>query len=505
MHDIVKEAVNNLDAAWELAKMKKTPEEIVDAVSDLSREETMQLGKNFKRFPIGCDLTEILVGACASDIKKIDLLGNCIVADMLGASIHVCAYAFADIAENYGMRGVDLVKEVRELVDVPLDIDHFGKYGPMRFPSDITRCWGQCYYEGPPFKECPRGRIHKRLLEKEKKGIKERDEWIKLASSVAINLISVQGGEAHAAPLDEAIEVAKLTKKYGRGLEAIMCVGDGYEDLIKAFEAALEIGVDVFVIEGGPFNQAKDRLDAFARAITCARILAPGKVVGTNGAYEDECRIGLRSGLNAIITGFPKNHHGYMCGYSPGTARRGNFGMPRVIKIIKEEVKNGLTRAPIQKDELIALTKSVKVIGKENIYPNKIGYTTVGDAHWVCVSLTPLYEKLHVNKTVDDIVKMAENGLIGEKVALLGGRFIAWVLAKKLDKYVDQILISDADPWVEKITVENLRSEIKADVHRAHSNDKEAYNESDAAIISSTIPGVVRKLTKKLPESVALI
>ena len=63
-----------------------------------------------------------------------------------------------------------------------------------------------------------------------------------------------------------------------------------------------------------------------------ARILVPGKVVATNGAYEDECRAGLRAGLNAIITGFPNNHHGYMCGYSPGTARRGIFGLPPSYK-----------------------------------------------------------------------------------------------------------------------------------------------------------------------------
>ena len=62
---------------------------------------------------------------------------------------------------------------------------------------------------------------------------------------------------------------------------------------------------DVFVLEGGPFNQAPDRLDAFAKAIAIARILVPGKIVATNGAYEDECRVGLRAGLNAIITGFP--------------------------------------------------------------------------------------------------------------------------------------------------------------------------------------------------------
>ena len=161
-----------------------------------------------------------------------------------------------------------------------------------------------------------------------------------------------------------------------------MFIGDGYDDLITAFETALEIGVDVFVLEGGPFNLAKDRLGAFARAVAMARILAPGKIVATNGAYEDECRAGLRAGLNAIITGFPRNHHGYMCGYSQGIERRGKYGLPRIIKIIKDEVPGGLTRAPIQKSELEALALAVKVAGEDNVYPESIGYTPVGDAHW---------------------------------------------------------------------------------------------------------------------------
>ena len=35
-----------------------------------------------------------------------------------------------------------------------------------------------------------------------------------------------------------------------------------------------------------------NRLDAFAEGqVAAARILTPGKIVATNGAYEDECRI----------------------------------------------------------------------------------------------------------------------------------------------------------------------------------------------------------------------
>ena len=48
MHDLVKEAVNDLNSAWELSKMNKDPIEIIDAISDLKPEEVMKLGMNFK-------------------------------------------------------------------------------------------------------------------------------------------------------------------------------------------------------------------------------------------------------------------------------------------------------------------------------------------------------------------------------------------------------------------------------------------------------------------------
>ena len=71
---------------------------VVDAISELSIEETMKLGMQFKRFPLGCDLTEVVAGTCASDLELMDLIGNCRMADMIGAPIHICAYAFSDIA-----------------------------------------------------------------------------------------------------------------------------------------------------------------------------------------------------------------------------------------------------------------------------------------------------------------------------------------------------------------------------------------------------------------------
>lgn len=505
MQEIIKKAVEDPYAAWEISKMEKDPAEVVEAVSSLSREEAMKLGMNFKRFPVGCDLTEILVGTCASDLDMIDILGNCFLSDTIGASIHVCAYAFADIAEANGMKGIDLFREVRETTEVPLDLDHFGLYGPMRFPKDITGCPGQCYNNGPPFDGCPRDRIHSRLFDREKEALSDKEEWIRLASSVAVNLTCVQGAEGHAAPMNEALEVAELGKKYGKGIEAMMFIGDGYDDLIAGFSTALDIGADVLILEGGPFNCAPDRLDAFARGVAMARILSPGKIVVTNGAYEDECRIGLRAGLNAIITGFPKNHHGYMCGYSPGTAKRGRFGLPRVMQIIREEVERGLTNVPIQKGELEALARAVKVVGPEKVYPQKVGDCAVGDAHWVCLRSTPVYDRVQVKRTATDIARMAAEGEIGERVALLGGRFVSWAVAKELDGIVDSITVADTDPWVETVTAENLRSGLKTEVLTAGSDDRAANNSCDTTIVCTTIPSISEKIAASLGGVITLV
>ncbi|AXV36897.1 MAG: 5,10-methenyltetrahydromethanopterin hydrogenase cofactor biosynthesis protein HmdC [Methanobacterium sp. BRmetb2] len=501
MHEIIKESINDMDAALKLCKSSKNVVDVVDAVSELNTYDASKLGMNFKRFPLGCDLTEIIVGTCASDLNKIDLYGNSILADMIGAPIHICAYAFADIAESHGMKSIDIIREVNELIEVPLDLDHFGRYGPMRFPKEIVKCSGQCYSAGPPYNGCPRDRIHSRLIEKEKEDEVDKEEWVKLSSAVAINLTSEQGGEGHAAPLEEAEETSKLAKKYGKGVEAIMFVGDGYEDLITGFEKGIELGADVFVLEGGPFNTSKNRLESFAKAVSMARILVPGKVVATNGAYEDECRVGLRAGLNAIITGFPKNHHGYMCGYSPGTAKRGNFGLSRIIKIMKEEVKSQLTNVPIQKGELKALARAVKIVGIDNIYPNKIGSLEVGDAHWVALANSNLYKNIKIERNTRDVVDILE----GSSVSLLGGRFVSWALAKELDGYVDEIIISDIDPWVEKATINNLQEELNSNVIGAGSNDKKAFENSNMAVITSTVPQIVNKISKNLDAAIRLI
>lgn len=498
MYDLIKEAVHDDAAAIEISKMKKDVGSVVDAISELSLEETMKLGMSFKRFPLGCDLTEVVVGTCASDLELVDLLGNCRLSDMIGAPIHICAYAFSDIGEKFGMTGFEVMKKVHEIVDVPLDLDHFGENGAMRLPRNISGCGGDCYNDGPAFTECPRGRIHERLIDKELEQKDDKEEWVKLSSSVAVNVSSEQTGEAHAAPLREARDVADLAKKYGKGLESIMFVGDGYDEVITGFEKSIELGADVIVVEGGPFNRCENTTESFAKTIAAARILSPGKVVATNGAYEHEVRAGLRSGLNMVITGFPKNHHGYMCGYEPGTERRGKFGLPRVIQIINEEFPNrGL---PAQKHDLLAIATAVKLAGPEYIYPNKIGSYYVGDAHWATLVNSRMYQNIQLKHTLNDIVNLTE----GNTVSLHGGRFISWVLAKELDKQVDEIIISDVDKWVLDNTINNLQDELNATII-AESDDKVAASQSDFSIASTTMIPIKDNILKKVPNALTIV
>ena len=498
MYDLIKKAVHDDDAAIEISKINKDVGEVVDAISQLSLEETMKLGMQFKRFPLGCDLTEVVAGTCASDLELMDLLGNCRLSDFIGAPIHICAYAFSDIGEKFGMTGLEVMQKVHEIVDVPLDLDHFGENGAMRLPKNISGCGGECYNKGPAFTECPRGRIHERLIDKELEQKGDKEGWIKLSSSVAVNVTSEQTGDGHAAPLSEAEDIANLAKKYGKGLESIMFVGDGYDEVITGFEKSIEIGADVIVVEGGPFNRCENPIEGYAKTIAAARILSPGKVVATNGAYESEVRAGLRSGLNMVITGFPKNHHGYMCGYEPGTARRGKFGLPRILQIINEEFPNrGL---PAQKHDLLAIATAVKLAGPENIYPHKIGDYHIGDAHWATLVNSRMYANINLKHTLDEIVNMAE----GKTIALHGGRFISWVLAEKLSKQVDEIIIADVDKWVLDNTVDNLQNCLDVTII-GESDDKTAASQADFSIASSTMIPVKENVLRKVPNALTIV
>jgi 5,10-methenyltetrahydromethanopterin hydrogenase cofactor biosynthesis protein HmdC len=506
MHDIIKSAVNDLDACLELRGLitnkltnnKLTEGDIisvVDAVGELPIEDIQKIGSNLRKFPLGCDLVEIGLGPCSSSLTLPQLVENSMLSDYMGAPIHICAYALGDVAEREGITPLEVFKTISENVEVPIDLDHFGKYGAMRFPKEITHCAGDCYRMGAPSEGCPRGRIHKRLIDKEKEYSYEFDDWIKLSSTVCINVVEEQGGEEHGAPLEEMKIVANTAHKRGKGVEGIFHIGDGYDDLITGLKSCVDLEVDALVVEGAPFNRAKDRLKTFAKAIAVSRILVKGGVVATNGAYEDECRIGLRSGLNMILSGFSGNHHGYMCGYSPNTAKRGNFGAPRVLRIIKEEIEyNKLDTCLLTKPILRALTKSAKFLNYEGnslIYPNKIGDFFTGDAHWVAVNNSNLADNLHT-KTIDDIEKV-------DKLGALGGRYVAWGLIDALKP--EEVYISDANKWVEYATIKIL-NDAGINAYGTDGNDKKVIEQADKSFITSFIPEINLKIKNKYNKDV---
>lgn len=64
-----------------------------------------------------------------------------------------------------------------------------------------------------------------------------------------------------------------------------------------------------------------------------------------------------------------------------------------------------------------------------------------------------IYDNINLKHDLNSIAESVN----GSSVALLGGRFISWVIAKELDKQVDEIIISDVDPWIQNVTVDNLR------------------------------------------------
>ena len=226
--------------------------------------------------------------------------------------------------------------------------------------------------------------------------------------------------------------------------------------------------------------------------------MSPGKVVATNGAYEHEVRAGLRTGLNMVITGFPKDHHGYMCGYEPGTARRGKFGLPRIIQIINEEFPNrGL---PAQKHDLLAIATAVKIVGPDYVYPRKIGDYHIGDAHWATLINSRMYQNIELKHSLDEIVSMAD----GNTISLHGGRFVSWVIANELDRYVDEIIISDVDEWVLKNTVDNLQNALNATII-PESDDKIAAKSADFSIASSTMIPVRENVLKKVPNALTIV
>ena len=169
-----------------------------------------------------------------------------------------------------------------------------------------------------------------------------------------------------------------------------------------------------------------------------------------------------------------------------------------LFRSINEEFPNrGL---PAQKHDLLAIATAVKLAGPEYIYPNKIGSYYVGDAHWATLVNSRMYQNIQLKHTLNDIVNLTE----GNTVSLHGGRFISWVLAKELDKQVDEIIISDVDKWVLDNTINNLQDELNATII-AESDDKVAASQSDFSIASTTMIPIKDNILKKVPNALTIV
>lgn len=149
---------------------------------------------------------------------------------------------------------------------------------------------------------------------------------------------------------------------------------------------------------------------------------------------------------------------------------------------------------------MLAIATAVKFAGTENIYPNKIGSYYVGDAHWATLVNSRMYQNVELKYTLNDIVNLVE----GNTISLHGGRFISWVLAKELDKHVDEIIISDVDEWVLNNTVNNLQGELNATII-AESNDELASSQAEFSIASTTMIPIKNNILKKIPNALPIV
>ena len=111
-----------------------------------------------------------------------------------------------------------------------------------------------------------------------------------------------------------------------------------------------------------------------------------------------------------------------------------------------------------------------------------------------------MYQNIQLKHTLEDIVNLAE----GNTVALHGGRFISWVMANELDKFADEIIISDVDEWVLKNTVDNLQDALNATVI-GEKDDKTAAKNADFSIASSTMIPVKENVLKKVPNALTIV
>ncbi len=495
---LVKETISgSSEATYRL--LLHAPEDIdglFEEVKRLSDDELFALGRAFRKFPFGCDLLELLVDPMSLRQSWDEIRGSFRVVDRLGFPTHVCSYVLGDWAEILGKTPLELLKELRELSDMPFDVDHFGRYGPMRYPKEISGCSGECYNSGKGFTACPYARIHKRLIDKEKQFAHERDDWFRLglAQSVGISLYGMQRKNAHAAEVDEMLEVANVARKYGAGVGSIIAVADGEEELLRGIKAVYEQKIDESVLEGGPYNRHPNRPRAFAEGVVMLRILTPGKVVATNGQYEDELRWGLRAGLNSVITGFPGNHHAYMSGYRPGEANVNKFGLPKVWEILNQEVTDSYFEVPAGRRVAEIIAKSAMFL--ENfLYPfAEIGGIPIGDAHWVVLKASPLGRKNRPKITISELVQIVKEKKV-KRLGLIGGRFVAWGIAKALEGVVEEVVISDKDPYIERVSKMILGQNLNIKISTAGGDDERVAKECDLTVLASFIPSLIKKFS----------
>jgi len=479
---------------------RKKPGELLSSLKELEDEELCRLGSLFKEFPFGCDVNEILVDVAGSGQSLEEIRGGIRILDRLGFPVHVCSYAVADVAEREGKTPYQLIEELRQLTDMPIDVDHFGRFGPMRYPEEIVKCPADCYRSGKPFNGCPRGRIHRRLTEKEQAFSHETELWPKAVQSISVSFMSFQRKTSHSADVDETLWVVNFAKERGKGVGAIICVGDGEDELVRGVEACLRHGIDEIVIEGGPYNCAPDRRRAFGEAVVLLRVVSPGKVVATNGQYEDELIFGLECGLNSVISGFPGNHHAYMSGYKPGEASVNKFGLPKVWEIMAETVKDSYFPVPADRETALIIAKSAAFLGRENVYPfGKVGDQFIGDAHWFLLLNSPLSEKVELKLTLEDLIDTIVSRNV-KTVGLIGGRFLAWGIVRALSPFVDRFYISDRNLKVERITVEYLSKHFPAEFVGCNGDDEVCMERAELPIVCSFIP----KLNKKFEGTGAL-
>ena len=109
---------------------------------------------------------------------------------------------------------------------------------------------------------------------------------------------------------------------------------------------------------------------------------------------------------------------------------------------------------------------------------------------------------MNLPKTLEEIA----NSVNGNIISLHGGRFVSWLVAKELDKQgIDEIIITDSNPWIERVTVDNLQEELNATVRIGHCNDRDSGYIAKESIITTTIPKIHNAIKAKIPHAINII